>query len=325
MVPDEPWFDPEKPARWEQLVNDLVPEEEQAGRAGSWKGILLPVILLGAIGLAAAWRWTPLKEYLNLQTLSAWADLFQQHTWTPLLVVGAYLVGGVILVPVTLLILVTALVFGPWVGFSYSLGGCLLSALLTFAIGHGVGREAVRRVAGGELNRVSRRLTDRGLLAVVAVRVLPIAPFTIVNLIAGASGIRLRDFALGTVVGMTPGIVAITLFEGSLRQMVESPEVENILFLLAAVLMGILAGGLGSAPLARCQRGGGRKQRIGGWLSAKRKRSPPGFSGWCPTTSIRGWGETERGTSTVPPESSAPWLPMSSVCRKWTTGTVLLE
>jgi phospholipase D1/2 len=239
ILPDEPWFDPEKPVKWEQLVNDLVPEEG-GGRGGTFRGILVPIILLAALGLAAAWRWTPLKEYLNLQSLAAWAALLQQQPWTPLLVGGAYLLGGVIMVPVTLLILVTALTFGPWTGFGYSLAGCLLSALLTFGIGHGIGRETVRRLAGGKLNRVSRRLAERGLLAVVTVRILPVAPFTIVNLVAGASGIRLRDFALGTILGMIPGIVAITLFESSLQQLIERPEVENIL-LLVAVLLGILA------------------------------------------------------------------------------------
>jgi phospholipase D1/2 len=239
MVPDGPWIDPEKPARLEQLVTDLVPAEGVSESGAPFRGILLPILLVAALGLAAAWRWTPLKEYLNLQILAAWATQIQQQPWTPLLVGGAYLIGGAVLLPVTVLILVTALTFGPLTGFSYALGGCLLSALFTFAIGHLLGRETVRKVAGGKLNRVSRRLAERGLLAVMAVRILPVAPFTIVNLVAGASGIRLRDFALGTVLGMIPGIAAITLFEDSLRRLIERPEVKNA-FLLGAVLLAIL-------------------------------------------------------------------------------------
>ena len=44
------------------------------------------------------------------------------------------------------------------------------------------------------------------------VRNLPVAPFTIVNMVAGASHIKLGDFLLGTALGMAPGIVAIMVF-----------------------------------------------------------------------------------------------------------------
>ena len=49
----------------------------------------------------------------------------------------------------------------------------------------------------------------RGLLAVVTFRLLPVAPFTLVNLAAGASGIRFADFLVGTVIGLLPGLVLL--------------------------------------------------------------------------------------------------------------------
>ena len=41
---------------------------------------------------------------------------------------------------------------------------------------------------------------------------LPIAPFSIVNVVAGASHIRWSDFLLGTIVGLLPGIATMTFF-----------------------------------------------------------------------------------------------------------------
>ena len=52
---------------------------------------------------------------------------------------------------------------------------------------------------GPRLNRIRRGIVRRGVLAVAAVRLVPIAPFTVVNLVAGASRIPLLDFVLGTV------------------------------------------------------------------------------------------------------------------------------
>ncbi len=91
----------------------------------------------------------------------------------------------------------------------------------------------MRRLAGGKIDRVSRQLGRRGILSVLIMRLLPVAPFTLVNLAAGASHIRFRDFALGTVLGMAPGIFAIALFSGQLARVLYAPD---------ALSVGILAG-----------------------------------------------------------------------------------
>ncbi len=52
------------------------------------------------------------------------------------------------------------------------------------------------------INRVRRVLSDRGVLAVAAVRVVPAAPFTVVNLVAGAVGLRFFDYAASTAIGL---------------------------------------------------------------------------------------------------------------------------
>jgi uncharacterized membrane protein YdjX (TVP38/TMEM64 family) len=57
----------------------------------------------------------------------------------------------------------------------------------------------------------------------------------VVNLVAGASHIRLRDFFLGTLLGMAPGVLAITLFEKSLERVVEEPHGGNFLLLAGAL------------------------------------------------------------------------------------------
>jgi phospholipase D1/2 len=55
------------------------------------------------------------------------------------------------------------------------------------------------------------------VLAVAAIRLVPIAPFTLVNLIAGASKIRFADYLLGTVIGMAPGLVLMSALVPGIR------------------------------------------------------------------------------------------------------------
>lgn len=73
------------------------------------------------------------------------------------------------------------------------------------------------------------------------VRTLPIAPFTIVNLVAGASQIRFTDYVLGTLLGMAPGILAVTIFTDRLLAFLKHPDLVNILAMVGALIFLALA------------------------------------------------------------------------------------
>ena len=173
-------------------------------------GVALGVVLLA--GMALAWRFTPLREWLAFDRLIELGVTLRDQAWAPVAVVLRLVAGGLVAFPLLVLIAGTALVFGPVLGPLYALAGAMLSAALTFAIGRKLGRETVRTLAGQRVNDLSRRLAKRGLLAVAFVRMLPIAPFSVVNVVAGASHIRWSDFLLGTVIGLLPGVTTMTFF-----------------------------------------------------------------------------------------------------------------
>jgi phospholipase D1/2 len=236
LVPHEALIDPERPVDPDQLVADFVPPEATRPAARRMTRIAILVLLLAT--LAAAWRWTPLREWLDLASLVAIADKLEQAPFTPLAVVGAYVLAGFLVMPVTVLIAVTGIVFGPFFGTLYALGGAVASAAVTYAIGRRLGRDTVRRLAGDRLNRISKRLARRGVIAIAVLRLLPLAPFTIVNVVAGASHIGLRDFILGTVIGMAPGILATVVFVDRILEAVRNPGIGT--FVSLAAVAGLL-------------------------------------------------------------------------------------
>ena len=150
-----------------------------------------------------------------------------------LIISGVYVLASLAAMPITLLIVVTALVFSPAAGFGYALTGSLLASGVTFALGRWLGRDMVRRLAGKRLNELSRRLGNGGVLAVLVLRLVPVAPFTLVNLVSGATHLRARDFLLGTALGLTPGIFAVTVFSDRLAVALWHPS---------ALTLGLLAG-----------------------------------------------------------------------------------
>ena len=238
LIPEQAPFDPERPIETDELVAQFVPRE--ARKPLPQRMIGLAVLAIGLAFLAVAWRWTPLREWVNLASLVALARDLEKLPFTGVVVVAGYVIAGLLMVPVTLLIAVTGIVFGPVFGTIYAVTGALLSSAITYKFGQWMGRNTVRKMFGPRINRLSTRIARRGILAMVVVRILPIAPFTVVNIIAGASDIRLRDYLIGTLLGMVPGIMMTVTFVHHLAEAVRNPNATTMtmLALVAILLMG---------------------------------------------------------------------------------------
>ena len=239
--------DPERPIEAPEFVGDMFGgrrDKQPVSRVVKLAGAA--VLVLALVGL---WRFTPLSELTDPQALKAMLQSLGGGFWLPLVVLAAYLLGSLVVFPVTVLIAVTGMVFTPLPAFAYALGATLASAALTYAIGRKAGAQPLRNLLGPRVNRVSRALAKRGILSVAALRMLPIAPFTFVNLAAGASQVRFADYLAGTALGMAPGILVITLLGNQLGRVLSDPKpMELALFGLFVVAW--LAASLGLQALA---------------------------------------------------------------------------
>lgn len=237
-VPDSALLDPEKPVEPDQLLEYFAGPDQQ--KPLSKQLLNLGAILAALLALAAAWRWTPLGDWLHLDTVTAAGEWIDERPLTPLLVVAAYVLAGLVAVPVTLLIVATVVVFGPWWGIAYALVGSELSALVSFGVGHLLGRGRVNRLAGSRVNRISRALSNRGILTIITLRIVPVAPFSVINVIAGVSDIRLRDFAIGSFVGLSPGVLAMALLTDRVVASIREPSATSIIAVIGAGVLAVL-------------------------------------------------------------------------------------
>jgi uncharacterized membrane protein YdjX (TVP38/TMEM64 family) len=133
------------------------------------------------------------------------------------------------MVPVTLLAVIGGLVFDGWQAFVYVMLGALGASAIGFLGGRLLGRDIVERWSGSGIEQLSKRLARRGTVAVAILRLVPIAPFAIFNLVAGSSHLGARQFMVGSLLGLLPGLGAITLFSNSLWSALTSPSIENVL------------------------------------------------------------------------------------------------
>lgn len=238
-VPESELLDPEKPVEPDEFFDHIIQPQQQKP---AYRHMLrIAGLLLAVLAMAAAWRWGELGDWLTMQQAEQTASWIEQSTYSPLLVILAYVIGGLLMVPITLMIIATVSVFGPWYGAGYALLGAELSAIASFALGHLLGNEAVRRIAGSRVNRISRAIARRGVLTIITLRIVPVAPFSVINIIAGATAIRLRDFALGSFLGMIPGVVSIAILADRIVASLREPSPQSILILAAAIVLVILS------------------------------------------------------------------------------------
>lgn len=218
-----------------------LPTSDPASSSPRRRLLLLALVLLGLIGLAAAWSWSPMKQWLDVDRIvGALQELGQ--SFGPVAAVAGFALAVSLAVPLTFLTLVTLAAFGPLEGFLCTLAGAVIGAALTHGMGMLLGREVVQRLGGAKLNLISERLGHRGVLAVIAIRMVPIAPFAIVNLVAGSSRIRLRDMLLGTAIGIAPGTIAMAFFMDQIVRALREPGPTTWLLLGGTVLL--VGGGL---------------------------------------------------------------------------------
>lgn len=226
--------DPERPIPPPTFLQTFVGKRPRARRLGRLANVIGTGVLI--LGLILAWRFTPLSALAHPDSIRQWLVDIAEIPAAPLIVLATFVLGGLVVFPVMLLIAATAAAFGPWLGFVLAGMGAIASAVITYGIGAAIGRDAVETVMGPRLHRVRRSIRERGVLAVAAIRLVPIAPFTLVNLIAGASKIRFTDYVLGTVIGMAPGLVLMSALGHRIWSIISEPTLTNIVLFVLAVL-----------------------------------------------------------------------------------------
>lgn len=257
--------DPERPISLDGLIDDFSPERfmssdddadddrenqrrsqrgtSRDGRPGSahrhpWirrGGLRLVGIALVIAALTALWRHTPLAEWVDAAHVTALAEQFADRPWAPILIVAAYTPACILMFPRPLITLASVVAFGPTLGLTYALSGILLAALSTYVVGLAVPRQSVRKLGGDRLLHMADVLRRRSLLAMTALRLVPLAPFAVEGMVAAAIGIRLFPFMLGTLFGMLPGTIATTVFGEQIGAALRDPSQINYGIIAAAI------------------------------------------------------------------------------------------
>lgn len=179
---------------------DGADPKRDASRGPMIRTVVL-VVLLVAAG-ATAW----IVGSPDVAQVQAWVD--EAGFWAPVVFVVVYALWSLLPVPKNVVTVVAGGLFGFLPGALLAWLGAMVGALAAFGVARWLGRESIDSLLRGRLRQVDAKLHERGFLAVLTVRLVPVLPFTAINYGAGVTGVALRDYVLGSALGMLPGTLS---------------------------------------------------------------------------------------------------------------------
>ena len=117
--------------------------------------------------------------------------------------------------PVTVLAISAGVVFGLWQACLYTFIGSFLNSTLTFVISKYFAYDLVNDYAINKYSVEYEKLKEntkgkKGFILILVLRLLPIAPFTLLNYLSGAVGCDYKTFITSTLLGIIPGMFCYT-------------------------------------------------------------------------------------------------------------------
>ena len=197
-------------------------------------GLVAAVWLLG---LRHVLSWSELAR--NQAALNAW---IAAHSWlAPCLYVAAYTASVALSLPQgALLTMAGGLLFGALAGGALAVTGATLGAVALFLIARSAAADAMAARGGAAVARLREELGRNGFAYLLALRLIPLVPFWLVNLAAALCGMRLRQFATATFIGIMPATFVIASIGAGIGGVLARGEQPNLGILLSWPVLGPL-------------------------------------------------------------------------------------
>lgn len=226
--------------------------------------LVLVGVMVGAIVLL---RFSSLGQHLEPQRLLGELRSLREVWWSPLALIGLYLVVAPFGLPISPLLIAGGVVFGGLFGSVLSFVGTLLGALGAFLMARLLGQELIHHLFGQRLRRIEARIARRGFWPLVQLRLLPI-PFALINVGAAMTSVSIGTFTTSSAVGLLPTTVIYTYFWAALASSVAGDR-EGII-LRVVIALGLM---FTLTLLPGFLRGRLRRQRLAALRSQRRGRN----------------------------------------------------
>ena len=191
----------------------------------------LAMLALGAMAFFAL----GLDDYVSIGALREHRALLstfvaQNAVLAPLLFMALYAIAVAFSLPGgAVMTIAGGFLFGGIVGTVWVVIAAVTGAIAVFLVARTALGDALRDKAGPWLKKLEAGFHENALSYLLVLRLIPLFPFFVVNLVPAFLGMRLRTYVIGTAVGIIPGsfvFASVGAGLGSLFDMTTEGEVE---------------------------------------------------------------------------------------------------
>lgn len=172
-------------------------------RRASW--LLLGVTVIGA----TIWLFRNGASLTTGELLER-LQLYAAHPLAPIAATAIFTLAAILAMPLSWLIALSALTLEPVVATTVSLLGTMGSTVVTHQVGSRFAEPLSARLPDATLKRIKKLAAGADTVAMLGLRMVPVAPFAIVNAAVGVAGVPLKPLLYGTILAVTPGIVLLS-------------------------------------------------------------------------------------------------------------------
>jgi len=183
--------------------------------------------------------------------ISSWLQVAHASPWAPIAGIAAFVILASVGIPQIVLIAALVAAFGPWAGLFYAWTGKMIACNFGFWVGRRFGAQLLARYSSPRLAEIMRQLAKRGFWASALIRLVPTAPSVLVNIAAGATPIRFRDFLAGTALGSIPKMALMAFGSASAMAAVQRHSNEALIELSLVIALWLALAVAGKRWLAR--------------------------------------------------------------------------
>lgn len=177
--------------------------------------------------MAIFWRHLVDTGYLNESSLLqhiAYIRQFEYSLWSLVGISFMYVLLLAFMFPLTILVVTTGMLFSTEWAILCATLGTLSSSATGYIVGHWLGRETIEQHGGTTVRQAEQYIQNNSFNSMVLINLLPVAPFTMTNMLAGAFRLDFRRYMLGSAVGIIPGLIIVIAFGGQLGKLMAANE-----------------------------------------------------------------------------------------------------
>ena len=186
----------------------------------NYKKILLCIWIVVIVLLAlSTYRYLhahdmSLRDGLRMAQRDIQSILISLGFFAPIVYILIYVIRPLIFFPTSILTPLSAVIFGPFLGWIYTYVGENIAASVAFLVARSLGGNVLSRFK--KLNLIDEELQEHGLRTVMLLRLVPLFPFDFVNFGLGLTSVSFRNYVVGTALGVLPGLTAYIFLGASL-------------------------------------------------------------------------------------------------------------